>query len=109
MENQLNWNQTEFTTFLLIYAAYADLEFTEDERQLILTKVSQETFDKMMAAYDEMTDFGKLQAIMDYKGLYYPTIERKKELLHQMAQLYNADGEYSTLEKNLMLFLHKLL
>lgn len=104
-----NWNFVEFRTFLLIYASYADLEFTDEERQRILNNVSQETFDKMMHCYDELGDYERLETIMGYKGLYYPTGDQKYELLDQIKKQFLSDGEYSTLEKNLFMFLEKLL
>lgn len=109
MDKELNWNQTEFNTFLLIYAAHADLEFSDKEKQYILSKVSIPTFEKMLEIYNSMSEFAILQAIMDYKGLYYPTLDRKEELLDKMRKLFGSDGEYSSLEKNLMMFLERLL
>lgn len=108
-ENNYNWNYNEFCTYLLIYAAYADLEFSKPEKEAILKNIDQEHFDKIESVYLESSDFHRLQIIIDHKGLYYPTLSQKEELLQKMKALFEADGEYSYLEKNLLLFLTKLL
>lgn len=109
MSDNLTFNFSEFTTFLLLYAANADLEFTEDERKMIMSRVSKDTFEKVNRVFEEQSDYARLQTIMDYKGLHYPTVARRDELFDMMRKLFEADGEYSTLEKNLMMFLDKLM
>jgi len=109
MKKEYNWNYSEFLGFILIHASYADLEFTSEEKEMIKSKVGTETFEKMHAAYQELGDYETLQEILKYKGIYYPTIDRKQEILDEINNLFKADGEYSKLEKNLSLFLKKLL
>ncbi len=109
MPDKAEWNEQEFRTFLLIHASHADLEFTDDEREAIVESVSAETFEEIYARYEEMGEYEIIQTIMDYKGLYYPTIDRKEELLSIIQKQFSADGHISKLEKSLMLFLDKLL
>lgn len=109
MSNKPKWNENEFRTFLLIHASHADLEFTDDERQAIVDIVSNETFEEIYGQYEEMGEYEIIQTIMDYKGLYYPTLDRKEELLAIIQKQFAADGHISKLEKSLMLFLNKLL
>ncbi len=104
-----NWNYSEFNAYLLIYASYADLEFSDEEKSMILKLVSKEQLEKIEAVYHEASDFEKLQIILDHKGLYYPTAEQKAELLASISELFDTDGEYSKLEKSLMMFLERLL
>lgn len=109
MDNSIQWNYDEFVTFLLLYASHADFEFSEEERALIKSKVSTDTYDKIEKEFHETSDFQRLQKIIDCKGLFYPTPARKNELMDIMQKLFEADGEYSSLEKTLKLFLEKLL
>lgn len=102
-------NYKEFVVFLLIYAAHADVEFHEDEQAFIIAKSSQETFDKMKALFDDMTDIQVLETIRAYKGIYFPTVEQKQELIDAIIELFKADGEYSSMEKTMTLFLDHLL
>lgn len=103
------WNYNEFLTFLLIYASYADMDFSQEEKDAIRSKVSSETFDKMFQIFNGMGDYECLQEIMNYKGLYFPTEDRKREILDEMKELFSSDGDFSSLEKNLLMFLKKLL
>lgn len=105
----LTLNFTEFTTFLLLHASYADLEFTDDERSRIISRVSEETFQKVSDIYDTLGEYERLKLIMDHKGTHYPTPAQKMEILDIMRSQFEADGEFSRLEKGLLLFLEKLL
>ena len=107
--NSQDWNYQEFVTFVMIYASNVDMEFSEEEMSRIMSKVSTETFNKMYNEFDKRSDFESLQTILAYKGLYYPTADRKLELLNNIKLLFFADGEYSPMEKELMHFFEKLL
>jgi hypothetical protein len=107
--NQTDWDFNEFLAFLLIYASHVDLDFSEDEKNQILNTVSPEIFEEVYAHFNSLTDFQALKLILDYKDLYYSTKEEKEHLFEEMHELFNADGEYSALEKDLVLFLNKLM
>jgi len=107
MTVKLNYN--EFLAFALLYASHVDMEYSEAEKETIQKLVSAKSYDKVYDAFNEMSDFSALQTILDHKGIYYPTAERKAELLAKIKELFLADGEYSTMEKELFHFLEKLL
>lgn len=109
MRHHPKWNFQEFSAFLMLYAASADLQVTEDEVQVILQKVDQSTFDKISEEYHSISDKEKIDLILSYKGLYFPTHARKNELLDLVKKEFLADGTYSLLEHNLMRVLKKLL
>lgn len=107
--NELKWNYSEFLTFVLIHAAYADLELTKDEQDTIVNRFGKGMFDKILKQYEEMGEYDRLEEIMKYKGVYYPTVERKQIILDEMRKIFEADGVYSKLEVNLKEFLERLL
>lgn len=107
--NRTNWNFNEFLAFLLLYASHADINFSEDERLLIKEKVSVKVFDEMYYEFNQHTDFQALEIIMNYKEVYFATKKEKDNLLSEMQKLFNVDGEFSTLEKELLMFLDKLM
>jgi hypothetical protein len=109
MNDHPKWNFQEFSAFLMLYAASADLKVTTDEKEAILQKVNKETFNAIWKEYHSMSDINKINIILSYKGLYFPTSERTNELLYLMKKEFMADGEFSLLEKNLMRILKKLL
>lgn len=103
------WNQNEFLAFALLYAAHVDIDFSEEEKVKIKKLVNEETYNKIYTTFIEMSDYKALETILSYKGLYYPTIARKNELLYQMKLLFEADGELSIMERELLQFLDKLM
>jgi len=107
MTVQLNYN--EFLAFVLLYASHVDMEYSEDEKTMIQKLVSEKSYEKVYDAFNDMSDFAALQTIMDHKGLYYPTVEQKQEILDKMKELFYADGDFSSMEKELLFFLEKLL
>lgn len=110
MANKLgNWNLDEFITFLLIHASYADLEYSEEESKLIKGILSEKDYTEISNAYDDMGEYDTVETILSYKGIHYPTVPQKQELLGRMMQLFEADGDYSKLEKKLYNFFDKLL
>jgi len=84
----------------MLYAASADLKVTSDEKEAILEKVNEKTFNDIWKEYHSMSDINKINLIISYKGLYFPTADRTNELLDLMKKEFMADGEYSLLEKN---------
>lgn len=104
-----NWDFNTFLAFLLIYASHADLEFSESEKEQIKKRVSLEKFEQLHALFDDMTDYQVLELILSYKSRYFSTEEEKNTILTEMRMLFEADGEYSAFEKELAMFLEKLL
>jgi hypothetical protein len=107
MDNK--WNQQEFLAFTLMYAAHVDIDFSEEEKEKIKSIVDEETYDKLYETFTGMSDYSALETILSYKGLYYPTHDRKNELLDQMKALFESDGDFSIMEKELLMFLEKLM
>ncbi|MEL6926304.1 MAG: hypothetical protein AAFO94_19840 [Bacteroidota bacterium] len=103
------WNYNEFCTYLLLYAANADMEITPEEDRMIRSKVDADRFESIRAEYEDCSDYEIIQTIMAYKGLYFPTIDRRRELLAMIQKEFWVDGDFSDMEKNLMRLLEKLM
>jgi hypothetical protein len=108
-QEELKWSYNEFLTFVMIYASYVDMEFSEEEISNIKSRVDQDAFDKMYAEFDKRNDFEALQIILSYKELFFPTDEKKKEILKAIKLQFFADGDYSPMERELMHFFEKLM
>lgn len=106
---EVKYSYNEFLGMLLIYVAHVDMDFSEDEKKLIKQKIGNQAMNKVLADFEEMSDFQAFQTILSYKGIYFPTAEQKEELLEDMKRLFLADGDYSTLEKETFHFLEKLM
>ncbi len=107
--SDLKWSYNEFLAFLLIYIAHVDMEFSEVEKDYIRTKTGDETYDKMLAAFESMTDYQAFETILDYKGVYYPTPEQKQELIDKMIAIFHADMEFNIMEKGLLQFMERMM
>lgn len=108
-ESHPKWNYNEFVCFLLVYAAHADLEFTAEERKMIGNLISEDQVCGLDDVFSEMTDYERIQTIQSYKELYYPTTERRDELLNKIKTLFESDGHFSIMEQNMMRMLHRIL
>ena len=103
------WNFQEFSSFLMLYAAMADNVVTPEEKTIIIEKVDHSRYEKLCAEFNEMSEEIRDDVILSYKGLYFPTIPRRDELLSMVKKEFLADGEYSFVEKSLMRTLEKLM
>lgn len=104
-----SYSYNEFLAFVLIYASHVDLDYSEEEKDKIKSIVSISSYEKVYNDFINMSDYRSLQTIMDHKGLYFPTADRKEELLDKMKELFYADGDFSSIEKEMLHFLKKLL
>lgn len=107
--SELKWSYNEFLAFLLIYIAHVDMDFAAEEKAMIRNKVGEQTYDKMVAEFDSMSDYKAYETILAYKGVYYPTNEQKQELLEKMKDLFHADMEFNIMEKELLHFLERMM
>ena len=103
------WNYDEFLGFLLIYASSADLEFSDAEREAIKLHLDSERINEILAEHNAASDYEKLEIINTYRGLYFPTEARKKELIDRVEDHFHVDGDFSLLEENLLRMLKKIL
>lgn len=109
MTDHPKWNFEEFTTFLLLYASNADLELSESEEAEMKNRLNPKSYEAVKGEFEKFSDYEIIQTIMSYKGIYFPTADRTKELLELLKKQFFADGEFSTLEKNTFRILQKLL
>ena len=105
----MSWNYTEFKTYLLLEAAHADMSFSQEEQDLIVKKINKETYDKIYAEFREDTDFQRIEKIGEASKTFLDTSDKKLELIEKIRTLFQSDGEYDTMEHNMMMFLKKIL
>lgn len=104
-----NWTREEFMAFTLLYAASADFEVSDDERQNIKQIAGEAEMAKAEANLSSLNDYKAIQAILGYKEQYYATEEDKDQLLFDLRVLFESDDEYEINEQNMMRALKKLL
>jgi len=99
----------EFLTYLLLFATHADFKFDAEERSHILSKVDEGTFNRVNRIFERQNDIQRIDQIRYYmeKGKYSKA--DVATLTHEVLKLFKADGDYSTLEQNLMIGLKRIL
>lgn len=107
--SELKWSYNEFLAFLLIYIANVDMDFADEEKIMIRNKVGVQTYDKMIAIFDNMSDYKAYETILSYKGVYYPTTEQKQEIIEKMKDLFHADMDFNVMERELLHFLDRMM
>jgi hypothetical protein len=107
--DELKWSFNEFLAFLLIYVANVDMEFAEEEKVMITQSVGETTYTKMLTEFESMSDYKAYDTILSYKGVYFPTVEQKSEIIEKITDLFHADAEFNVMEKELLHFLDKMM
>lgn len=107
--SEFSWDYDEFLCFILIYASYADIEYDDLEKKAILNLFSEELYNRQLAVFESLNDYQALDTIMKYKPSYFATADQKQDLLNKIENQFTVDGKFSDFEKEVFLFLEKLL
>ena len=109
MSDQPKWNFEEFTTYLLLYAANTDMELSPEEEVMIKNRISDDSYTAIKSQFDQANDYQHIQTILQYKGLYFPTEARARELMNMVKKVFMVDGHFSDLEQNSLRVLKRLI
>lgn len=105
----MKWNFTEFKTYVLLEAAHGDMDFSDEEKEIIMKALEPETYRKMYDEFSSDTDYERIEKIRQAAKVHCDTDNKKLALMEKVKTLFDADGEYSTMEHNLMMYLKKLI
>ena len=104
-----NWTKPEFKAYLLLYCANADFIESTEEKEFIRRQVDEETFDKIHKEFDADNDYQSIQKIMLTAKRYNYSQDQINSLLEDIKKLFFSDGNFGTLERNLLVGLKRLL
>ncbi len=104
-----NWSRHEFKAYLMLYCAHADFIETPEEKEIIKSKISEDTYNNIHKEFDKDNDYQSLQKILSTLKRFEYSHEQVDVLLNKMKELFLSDGEYDTVEQNLYLGLKHLL
>lgn len=102
-------NADEFMVFMLLYASYADYELSMKELTLIKSKYDGLLVDEVLSRFEKMSDYERLNYIMQNKSNYIRTNKDLDLLFEEINKQFNVDGDYSKLEKGLSNFLKHMM
>lgn len=103
------WNRDEFITFLLLYAAHADMEVKDAELSVITEHIKSASVGEIFKEFQRLSDFERIQVIQAYRTQYFPDAQQKEALLQKIASVFWADGHINVMEHSVFLMLNKIL
>ena len=99
----------EYLAFLLLYAAYADLEMNRDESERILDCIDRDVFIETRRNFLKLNDKQRLDVIMAQKSQYLGTQELVDDTLAEIKNLFMCDHKMLPIEHFYYNFLKKQL
>lgn len=107
--NQPHWTKEELVAYILLYTAHSNFEEANMERNVIISKVDMQTFQKIHDEFDKDNDYQSLQKIIKGVEEHNYNNDELKSLFFDIKALFLSDGEYDILERNMFLYLKKIL
>lgn len=104
-----DWSYDQFLCLVLLYASYADYEYTNDEREHILTFVDDSILEEVEQVFNKLGDYEQLDLILSLKQKYITSEQDRAKLLKILKGQFNSDGDFSKLENVLFKFLERLM
>lgn len=104
-----SWNYNDFLAFLMVYAAYADLRISDEEKEFIRQRVGKEGFEKMVNFYEELNDIDRINVLVDFKKRFCHSEEDLKTILADFASVLKEDHNIDAGEAAVFLGLRHLL
>lgn len=99
----------EYLAFILLYAAYADLEMNRDEAERILDCIDRDVFVETRRYFLTLNDKQRLDVIMAQKSQYLGTKESVDVTLAEIKNLFMCDHKMLPIEQFYYDFLKKQL
>jgi len=104
-----NWTKQELVAYILLYAANCNLDIDNHEKNVILSKVDMQTFQRVHDEFDKDNDYQSLQKIISaLEEKHYSKVELDT-LFDDIKRLFLSDGNYDVMEHNLYSYLKKIL
>lgn len=108
METSNKWSKNELVAYILLYASQSDTKVTNKERNVIISKVDMETFDKIRTEFKKDNDYQSIQKIIaGLKDHNYTEMDIDL-LLADIKMLFFSDGSFDVMERTMYKFLKKL-
>ncbi len=105
----LDWTKREFEVYVLLYAAHCNHIETKEERDYILSKVDEETFNKVHTEIVVESEHQNIEKIQHFLSENSYSIEDRKELINNIKEVFFADGTVDVIERKVFSMLQKIL
>lgn len=105
----VDWTEEQFRAYLMIFAANSNFVETEEEKELILSKVDSEIYKKMHREFEKDNDYQRLQKIIACFDRFGMTKDKMEGFRSEVKQILNTEGYHDELEENMFLYLKKFM
>lgn len=109
IDSSTKTNSEEFMVFMLLYASFADYEISIKEIAMIKSKYDGLLVDNTLSKFEMMSEYERVDYIMKHKSNFIKTEKDLEEVFKELNIQFEADGDYTKLEKGLNNFLKHLL
>ncbi|MDT0558811.1 hypothetical protein RM697_09135 [Ichthyenterobacterium sp. W332] len=109
MESETNWTKDELIAYILLYASHSNLDEDNHERNVIISKVDMQTFQKIHDEFDADNDYQSIQKIISGLKAHHYSADDLTMLFVDIKVLFFADGEFDSVEQFMYAYLKKIL
>ena len=102
------WTKDELIAYILLFAANSDFRESNHERNVIMSKVDRLTFQRIHDEFSNDNDYQSIQKILSELKAHDYSGEDLDSLHNDLKVLFQADGSYDVLEKNMYTFLKRI-
>ena len=104
----IDWSSQHYIGLLMVYAAHADLRYSDTERVIIIATVGETIALEIEKYFDSKSDFEVLAFLVKNREIYLPGPTGREHALELLMTLFQADGEFTRLEFSSFQFLEKM-
>lgn len=101
--------QSQFETFVLIYASHVDYDFSAEEIDYIKNQSTSMEYQEMHDLFYSISDYSSLKIILDNKKKFFDRQIERDAFYNKIVDLFKVDGDYSRGEKVFLEFLKKMV
>jgi hypothetical protein len=106
--NTIDWTRDELVAYILLFAANSDFKESNQERNIIISKVDMQTFQEIHDEFDSDNDYQGIKKIMTSLEQHNYSKDDIEVLLADIEVLFFSDGDFNITEQNMLRFLEKL-
>ncbi len=107
--NAPNWTKEELIAYILLYAAHSNTDEDNHERNVIISKVDMQTFQRIHDEFDADNDYQSIQKIIKGIEAHHYSKTDLNSLLSDLKLLFLSDGKFDTVERQVYQLIKKLL
>ncbi|MCB0478154.1 MAG: hypothetical protein KDC84_08325 [Crocinitomicaceae bacterium] len=104
-----DWTPDELKAYLLLYCTHCHIEETDEDKELIISKVDKDIYKRIHKEIDKDNDYQSLEKILNTIQRLGYTHDDIEVLIQDIKELFLQDGEFDTLEQNMLRQLKHLL